>query len=101
MLHPLTSEQSDIKTAFQDAPKESMFVEALAGCGKTTMIEILCKSVPRHTSTLVLAFNVKIKDELKLRLGKTHCEVMTMNSLGGLALRMGLGRSFIIDQNKP
>jgi len=95
-----TTEQTTLLSTFSDT-KESIIVSAFAGCAKTTSIELLAKTIPRHTSTLIVAFNVKIKEELERRLSKTHCQVMTMNALGNAALRNGLGKSFTLDNNKP
>lgn len=95
-----TPEQNTILSTYSDT-KESLIISAFAGCAKTTSIELLAKTIPRHTSTLILAFNVKIKEELERRLARTHCQIMTMNGLGNAALRNGLGKSFTLDNNKP
>jgi superfamily I DNA/RNA helicase len=100
-MHPPTPEQSDILSIISDCPRDSIMSKDFAGTGKTATIEMICKQMPRHTSTLVLAFNVDIASELKKRLEKTHCDVRTMNSLGLLAYRMGIHKNPQLDNNKP
>lgn len=100
MLTP-TPEQSAILGTHLDT-KDNLIINAYAGCGKTTTIELICKQTPRATSTLVLAFNVRIKEELATRLAKfQHIQVLTMNSLGHTAIRNGLRIQITLDNNKP
>jgi DNA helicase-2/ATP-dependent DNA helicase PcrA len=62
-------------------------VEAVAGSGKTTTIVELSRRL-NTGDALFLAFNVKIVNELKARLGPTF-PVSTINSLGCQALKRG------------
>jgi DNA helicase-2/ATP-dependent DNA helicase PcrA len=63
-----------------------MVIEAFAGSGKTTTIEELVRRIPRHLAVLCLAFNVRIRDELRRRV-PSHIDVSTLNGLGFGAIR--------------
>jgi DNA helicase-2/ATP-dependent DNA helicase PcrA len=81
------------------ASGDDTMVNALAGCAKTTSIELsIRQSDPEPT--LVLAFNVKIKKELETRLKDLpHVKVQTANGLGhAVAMRGGLRPT--IDKDK-
>lgn len=56
-------------------------VEALAGSGKTSSIIEALKYIPTNLSWLLVAFNKRIADELKLR-APAGGEVSTLHSLG-------------------
>lgn len=92
-----TSEQEAIIEAAKSST-DSLMVTALAGCAKTTTIELLAAAMPPKP-TLALAFNVKIKKELERRL-PSHCDVLTLNSLGHKAWAAALGRRLTLDDKK-
>ena len=68
---------------FEDVAKGEghTVVEALAGSGKTSSIIEALKYIPANLSWLLVAFNKRIADELKLR-APTGGEVSTLHSLG-------------------
>lgn len=59
----------------------SAIVDAVAGSGKTTTIVQSLNLIPLHKSTLFLAFNKAIADELRRRV-PDHITVKTLNGLG-------------------
>lgn len=78
---------------------DSIMVEAVPGSGKTTTLVEAAKRLPANGLVLALAFNVKIKDELKERLPPTViCK--TMNGLGHSAVCKLLARRVAIDSRK-
>lgn len=62
-------------------------VIARAGTGKTTTMREVAERIPRTASVLVLAFNVKIKDELKARIKGPNVTVLTLNAHGFKAIQ--------------
>lgn len=92
-----TSEQLAIIAATRDT-NTSLMVSAMAGCAKTTTLELISKVLPIKP-TLALAFNVKIKKELELRLPK-HFEVKTMNGLGNSAWQRAIGKYPKVNKEK-
>lgn len=97
----LSPEQCAIIDAGISSPL-SIMVDALAGCAKTTSIEALCAAIVRalpNVTGLALAFNVKIKDELRSRL-PANFEVLTMNGLGHRAWGKSIGRGLRLEQKK-
>lgn len=83
-----TDEQQAIITATRQP--ESLMITAYAGCSKTTTLAMLAPKV--QSAALALAFNRKIAEELRPRLGG-HFEVKTINGLGHQAWARGLGSS--------
>lgn len=77
---------------------DSLMIEAMAGCAKTTSLQLLSKALPLKPS-LALAFNVKIKKELEARFPQ-HFEMKTMNGLGHLAWGKAIGKRCIVDTSK-
>lgn len=69
----------------------SAIVEAVAGSGKTTTCAKAVSLIPRNQSTLFLAFNKSIADELRKRVPQ-HVQCMTLNALGHRAVYKALGR---------
>lgn len=92
-----TPEQEAILSAVRttDLP---LMVNAMAGCAKTTSLELLSKALPMKP-TLAVAFNVKIKKELERRLPK-HFEILTFNGLGHRAWGKAIGRRCMVNTNK-
>ena len=83
--------QAAIYAAIENT-NESIIIQAAAGSGKTTTaIECAYRLYP-GLSTIFLAFNKSIADELKERV-PPHCVASTFNSLGNRALYQALGRS--------
>lgn len=92
-----TSEQEAIREAAVKT-NTSLMIDAKAGCGKTTTLEMLSKALPIAPS-LALAFNVKIKKELEKRF-PSHFNVMTLNGLGHNAWGKAIGRRCAVDTDK-
>lgn len=83
----MTEQVQTIHTAFTG--RESLAIEAGAGCGKTTLIERGHHLLP--PSTLFLAFNKSIADELGRRMPSRASSCMTFHSLALRALKRRLG----------
>lgn len=96
MTLTLTPEQQAIVS--ESRTPDSLMISAMAGCAKTTTLEMLSKHLPLRPS-LALAFNVKIKKEMEKRFPK-HFEIKTMNGLGHLAWQKAIGKRCIVDTSK-
>lgn len=78
----------------------SIQLNAVAGSGKTTTIIMGLEESPvEPSSTLLLAFNVKIKEELARRAPR-GTNVLTLNGLGHRAWGKYLGRRAFLDARK-
>lgn len=73
-------------------PNKHLLVTARAGAAKTTTLVAAAEALPSTASGLVLAFNKKIADEMKLRL-PPNFRAMTLNGCGFDAWRRYIGRS--------
>jgi superfamily I DNA/RNA helicase len=78
--------------------KKSLIVEALAGSAKTSTIIEAAKKISSSQSTLLVAFNKKIADELKLR-SPEHVSVATLHSVGFNSIKK-YNSSVILNQYK-
>jgi len=67
-------------------------VNAVAGSGKTTVLVEAISHVPAGLSTLFVAFNKPIAEELARRLAGKRVEVSTLHSYGLRVVTAGLGR---------
>ena len=72
--------QLDIFKCIKETNK-NILVRAAAGSGKTTTIVEASKLLPRDSSSIFLAFNRHIKDELSGRL-PSNIQCNTIHSLG-------------------
>jgi DNA helicase-2/ATP-dependent DNA helicase PcrA len=85
--------------------KESIFVEAVAGSGKTTTIVNGVELVPTMSRTIFLAYNKAIAVELEKRIG-TLARVCTFHAFGlevirnHLTMAMGRGPRLVIADKK-
>ena len=87
---PPTSEQRAIILAARDQTN-NLIINALAGAAKTsTLVMIANQPKMKNISTLCLAFNKRIADELRERL-PSNCQPMTLNSLGHRTWQSHLG----------
>jgi len=93
----LTAEQEAICEAALSR-SESLIVNAMAGCAKTSTLEMLASTLPVQPS-LALAFNKKIKLEMEARF-PGHFEVKTMNGLGHGAWMKTIGKRLTLDEKK-
>ena len=94
-----TPEQSAIIDHIRDFPDQSLMVMAYAGCAKTSTIEMAAKGIDPRLSTVALAFNKKIAEELKERL-PSHIDCLTMNALGHRAWATARGKRLQLDADK-
>ena len=80
MTHPLTPEQEDICTAFDTG--NHLVVQAGAGTGKTTTIEVLAdRAADQGKRCIYLAFNKAIAREVDQRFTRGNVQSMTFHSL--------------------
>ena len=91
--------QTAIYRAFQ-LTKRNLNISAVAGSGKTTVLLELLKFIPRDTSSLFLAFNNSIVDELKERNTNHSTTIMTIHSCGWRAILMRYGSRCKMNPNK-
>lgn len=78
--------------------KDSLIIDALAGCAKTSTIELLASQMTSHKA-IALAFNVKIKKELESRLPKWF-KVSTLNGVGHVAWGRTINKRCEVDEKK-
>lgn len=97
---PQTFIPSPYQQAFFDALADTslgnLFVEAVAGSGKTTTIVEGCNRLPTTATRILLAFNKSIAEELKAR----GVPGSTFHAMGLNALRPHLPQGFKIEGNK-
>lgn len=86
--HTPTEEQQSVIDAVADR-STSVMVDALAGCSKSTTLEMAAPGV--KVVAMALAFNKKIATELQPRL-PGNFQVKTFNGLGHMALARALPR---------
>lgn len=96
MSHSPTAEQEAIRRAYLDSPL-SIMVNAYAGTGKTSTLELLSKEI--SIPALALAFNVLIKKELESRF-PNNFTVKTFNGLGHGAWGSAIGKRCEVDDRK-
>lgn len=66
----------------------NLFISAVAGSGKTTVIEEFIKRVPFEKTVLAMAYNRHIRDELQRRLASNvNVTVATLNGFGNSIIR--------------
>lgn len=91
--------QKVIYKVFQKTNKD-INISAVAGSGKTTVLLELLKFVPRNNSSLFLAFNNSIVDELKERSTRRDTQIMTIHSSGWRSILRTYGGSIKMNPNK-
>ena len=92
-----TKEQAEI-LAFARERKENLIINALAGCAKTSTLEMIAQVLTKEP-ILFLAFNKRIAGEARERL-PSHCEVRTLNALGHRTWAEATGRKLIVKSSK-
>src|SRR5882724_4894507 len=97
MDHSPTPEQQEIMDAAREG-KHNMMIQALAGTGKTSTLELIASVTP-VMPTLALAFNVKNKKDLEKKF-PGHYEVKTINGLGHGAFGRAIGKRLIVEEKK-
>lgn len=91
--------QQAIFKAFQ-LTKKDINISAVAGSGKTTVLLELLKYVPDGATSLFLAFNNSIVDELKDRNTRRDAEIMTIHSCGWRSILCRYGSKAKMNANK-
>jgi DNA helicase-2/ATP-dependent DNA helicase PcrA len=92
-----TAEQAAIIAAVRDTT-DNIIVNALAGTGKTSTIEMVCHAV-KNIPILYLAFNKRIVDEAAKRM-PSHVECRTQNGLGHRVWAQATGKRLVVDSGK-
>jgi superfamily I DNA/RNA helicase len=92
-----TAEQSAILDA-GTSTSDNLLISALAGAAKTSTLVLLAQAMPAQ-STLCLAFNKKIAEEMATRM-PGHVTCSTLSSLGYSAWRSFLSRKLIVKDGK-
>lgn len=93
-----TDEQLDILNTGSHT-SANMMIEALAGTGKTSTLEMLVPELPARSPILYLCFNKKNADEAVSRMPSTVV-VRTFNALGHRIWGTTISRSLRLDANK-
>jgi superfamily I DNA/RNA helicase len=96
MNEPTTEQHHIIEAA--RASSANLIVNALAGTGKTTTIEMIC-NVLTSIPILYLAFNKRIVVEAADRM-PSHVECRTQNSLGHRVWAQATGRRLVVASDK-
>lgn len=97
MIHPPTPEQSAILD-FVATRTDNLMIRAYAGCGKTSTLELIDKSLST-TPKLLLCFNKSIQIEAKERMLPSTI-VKTFNGLGHSIWADATGRRLTLDTKK-
>lgn len=90
--------QKNIYKVFDNTNK-NINISAVAGSGKTTVLLELLNHIPEGKTSLFLAFNNSVVDELKNRITKSGVDVMTLHSCGYRTLCQN-GYKVNINKNK-
>lgn len=93
--HTPTEEQQAVIDAV--GGRDSVMVDALAGCSKSTTLEMAAPKI--RVPALALAFNKKIATELKPRL-PGNFDTKTFNGLGHGAVGRAIGRKLQLEEKK-
>lgn len=91
--------QKAIYKAFQLTNRD-LNISAVAGSGKTTVLLELLNYVPAGHSSLFLAFNNSIVDELRHRNKRTDVQIMTIHSCGWRSIMCKYGSKVKMNPNK-
>ena len=91
--------QQAIYKAFQLTNK-NISISAVAGSGKTTVLLELLNFVPKDSTSLFLAFNNSIVDELRERNKRSDVQIMTIHSCGWRAILCRYGSKVKMNPNK-
>ena len=78
---------------------ENILIKAYAGAGKTSTIVEAVKLIPNDKSTMFLAFNKHIQEELKTKLPE-HVRCYTTYGLGNSAIKRKYGNNIEFDEFK-
>jgi len=93
-----TLEQEAILKAVRET-KSSLMINAGAGCGKTTTLEMIARAIPPEQPALAVAFNVSTKKNMEKRF-PDNFRVKTLNGLGHSAWGKAIGKRLGVEENK-
>lgn len=96
---PPTPQQAEIIETVGNEPETSIMVDSRAGSAKTTTIEMAAAHISPSISTLAVAFNKRIAEELAARL-PPHVVCKTMNALGHQAWYGAIRRRLTLNADK-
>ena len=99
MMNQPSKYQKAIYKTFQ-LTKKDISISAVAGSGKTTVLLELLKYVPENKSSLFLAFNNSIVDELRERNKRADVQIMTIHSCGWRSILCRYGSKVKMNPNK-
>lgn len=93
-----TTEQIDILNAV-DLTSDNIMIEAYAGCGKTSTLELLASHLPRTAPILYLVFGKKNAEEAALRMPSSVIP-KTFNSIGHSIWATTISRNLRLNAKK-
>lgn len=91
--------QTSIYKEFKNT-NNNINISAVAGSGKTTVLLECLKLIPKDKTSLFLAFNNSIVDELKERSSRTDVDIMTIHSYGWRRILCHYGSKVRMNPNK-
>jgi DNA helicase-2/ATP-dependent DNA helicase PcrA len=102
---PPTPEQSHILDLVRSTP-DNLMINALAGAGKTSTLELIHAAVPGPV--LFLAFNVRVKETMEERIAEKiesginlpPITIKTLNGLGNAAWKGAIGKQPVVSKTK-
>lgn len=94
-----TPEQAAIVEFIAENPDVNTMVDAVAGAAKTSSLEMAAKKIPTRFSTLAVAFNKRIAEELAERL-PPHFQCRTLNAIGHGAWQQARGTRLTLNADK-
>lgn len=98
----LSPQQQAIINEINEPTSRHMRIEAVAGSGKTTTIELAIQELPKLARAQYMAFNKSNVNDILYRMGEDdeRIEVATFNATGFRALRRGIGFPVKVDSGK-
>jgi superfamily I DNA/RNA helicase len=95
-LKPTEEQQAIIEAAL--SLQDSLLINALAGCAKTSTLEMICRALPVQP-ILSIAFNKRIAEEMAKKL-PGHVKAQTINSLGHGVWAKYTNKKLVLDKDK-
>ena len=99
MINNPSKYQIAIRKAFNLTNKD-ISISAVAGSGKTTVLLDLLSYIPKGSSSIFLAFNNSIVNELKERNSRDDVKIMTIHSCGWRSILCQRGGKIKMNPNK-
>jgi len=95
-LTPTEEQKAIIEAAL--TLQDSLLINALAGCAKTSTLEMICSALPVQP-ILSIAFNRRIAEEMAKKL-PGHVKAQTINSLGHGVWARYTNKKLVLDKDK-